>query len=407
MELRNVYINIRKASIGNKIGGVLFTFYLFFFFYWGREAGFREVPTKILTPIFLIVAISMGSMKIFFNSVVIKYYIFLLLFGILSFFWITDYTTYIRQVQMMVGIIAIGLIVFHFVKRYNIAAIGFFTIFISSLLLLKKGLDISSVTFTSALGELDADNTLKSYEENANTLAMLYLIGMCSIYAFKSIFYNKYISYLNYVGILALIYGISLTGSRSTLIAGVLLIILDFITIESLKLWIKIVVLSFFVLFALNFFESFLFQTAAGTKLLNTGGTGSDFARQSMLNEAWEMYVYNPFFGIGLGNVVALSTLGLYTHNEFLEIMATMGTFGLILYLSFLLYYFKTIRKLRLINSQLYSAFVNNFYVYIFMGLFGVWFTDAFFYILLFIQLAEAERIIANQKNKNLSVTNF
>jgi hypothetical protein len=399
MELSQIFKRFKNASVKTKIWGIFFAFYLFFFFYWGREEGFREIPTKVLTPIFLLLAISNGALNIFFNSTVIKSYIFLAIFGIISFFWVTENSTYSRQVQMMLGIIAIGLVLFHFVRRYNIAALGFLTIGVSALLLLRKGFEISSVSFSSALVDLSIDNTLKSFEENENTLALLYLIGICSVFAFKSKFTNKYINLVSYFGAAALIYGISLTGSRSTLIVSAVLVLFDFVADKSVKMIYKIIMLVLFWVFALGFLENIFFLTGAGEKFLNTGSTKSDLARERMIIESWQMFANNPFIGVGLGNVVTLSTFKLYAHNEFLEIMATMGIVGLVLYCSFLFYYFKTIRKLRDINVFVYNAFLNNFFVYVFMGLFGVWFTDAFFYILLFIQLAEAERLIFISKS--------
>jgi hypothetical protein len=402
MELREIYLQAKNAPIERKIINLVFTFYLMFFFYWGREEGFREIPTKVLTPIFALVALLMGSGKYILSSEPIKRYLYFLFIAALSYFWASFTTPFLRQLQMMSGIVAIALILHHFIIKYNTAAIGFITISLGSILLLRKGFEISSVTFVSALGDLDVDNTLKSLETNENSLACLYLIGMCSIYAFNSIVNNRYLNIIGYLGVFALLYGISLTASRSTLTAGVLLIVLNFVTTKSIKLWLKILIIFVFVVYAFSLLENILFATGAGEKLLNTGNSSSDQVRKIMIAESWEMFVNNPLLGVGLGNVVALSTFKLFSHNDILEVAATLGVLGISFYFFFLFKYYLTLRKLKKINQHIFLVFRNNFIVYLFMGFFSVWFSDTFFFILLFMQIAESNRRILLYAKLNL-----
>lgn len=405
MEIVQIYNQIKRVPYENKVYNLLFGFYLMFFFYWGREEGFREIPTKVLTPIFALIALLGGSAKYIFSSEPLKRYFYFLLFAALSYLWAVYTTPAIRQIQMMAGILAIAMVLYYFIVRYNTATFGFTIISIGCLLMLYKGFELSSVTLVSALGDLNADNTLKSLEENENSLACLYLIGMCSIYVLISKVSNTFINYAGYAGILALLYGISLTASRSTLIAGALLIVLNFLSTRSIKLGVKIFILILFVAFALSFIQNILFSTGAGEKLMSTGDSVSDHVRELMLIEAWDMFIANPFLGVGIGNVVALSTFGLYAHNDLLEVAATMGVLGISIYLLFFKYYYETIKQLKNINPVLYTTFINNSIIYLFMGLFGVWFTDAFLYILLFMQIAEADRLIMlyNKTNKIVS----
>jgi hypothetical protein len=406
MELREIYFQAKNSSIERKIINLFFAFYLMFFFYWGREEGYREIPTKVLTPIFALIALLMGSGKYILSSEPIKRYLYFLFVAAFSYFWASFTTPFLRQLQMMSGIVAIALILHHFIIKYNTAATGFVILILGSILLLRKGFEISSVTLVSALSDLNADNTLKSLETNENTLACLYLIGMCSIYAFNSIVNNRYLNTIGYLGVFALLYGISLTASRSTLTAGVLLIVLNFATTKSIKLWLKILIIFVFVIYAFSLLQNILFATGAGEKLLNTGDSSSDQVRMIMIGESWEMFVNNPLLGVGLGNVVALSTFKLFTHNDILEVAATLGVAGITFYSYFLFKYYLTLRKLKELNRILYLTFLNNFIIYLFMGLFSVWFTDSFFFILLFMQIAESKRQVLLYAKINLHSRN-
>jgi O-antigen ligase len=176
--------------------------------------------------------------------------------------------------------------------------------------------------------------------------------------------------------------------------AGILLIILNFTTTQSIKIWQKALIIVLFMVFALSIFENLLFATGAGEKLLSTGDSTSDKVREIMIGEALGMFANNPIIGVGLGNVVVLSTFKLFSHNDFLEVAATLGIVGLTFYSFFLIKYYRSLRRLKEVNRMVYLTFLNNFYVYLFMGLFSVWFTDAFYFILLFMQVAECERLI-------------
>lgn len=401
MEIVQIYQNIKRVPFVDKIFNLLFAIYLIFFFYWGREDGFREIPTKILTPIFAIFALIGGAGKYIFLSEPLKRYFYFTLLAIFSYTWAVQTTPALRQIQMMVGILAISLVLFFFIIKYNTASLGFIVISIGCLLMLKKGFELSSVTFVSALDDLSVDKTLKSLEENENSLACLYLIGICSLYAFIGIVKNNILNYAVYVGIFSLLYGISLTGSRSTLMAGALLIVLNFLFTKSIKLSVKILLIIAFSLFAFGFIENILFASGAGEKLRHTGESYSDYVRKMMLIEAWNMFIFNPVLGVGIGNVFALSTFGLYAHNDLLEVAATLGIVGISLYLLFIKYYIDKLRKLKKINPELYVIFFNNLIIYLFMGLFGVWFTDAFLFILLFMQIAETERLLMLSEKLN------
>ena len=393
MKISGILLNIRKIKISEVFLGLLLITYLAFFFYIGREQGYREIPTKILTPIMFVVAIIMGGLFSAFQKSHLPSLILFTIWALLTYFWSESKEFHFRQLQMLVGNIVIGVVLISFINKINAFLLIAVTISICSILLFIKGLEVSSVTFISAISDLDVDNTFKSFEENENSLASLYLLGITSIFYILNCIDGKVIKIIFYGGILTLIYGISLTASRSTLMGSLFLISLNFLGSHKYKFRLKVFFVAIVTFFLLTYFINFFVLTGAGEKFLQTGSSSSDYARSLTLTESLNMFSNNLFFGIGLGNVAFKSSLNLYAHNDLLEVAATTGIIGLILYALFLNSYYKIIRTVKIINFELFNCFRSVFYTYLFMGLLGVWFTDVFFYIILATQIGESIRL--------------
>lgn len=69
----------------------------------------------------------------------------------------------------------------------------------------------------------------------------------------------------------------------------------------------------------------------------------SDATRKVLINEGMSLFYNHPIFGIGYGNT--LSILGLYTHNNYVEILASGGIIGFAIYYS--MYAYTLIKSVR------------------------------------------------------------
>jgi len=57
-------------------------------------------------------------------------------------------------------------------------------------------------------------------------------------------------------------------------------------------------------------------------------GDKSAFSRRYLLVTAWELFKQNPLLGIGLNNFKANNILGLYAHNNYVELLCDLGIVG-------------------------------------------------------------------------------
>jgi len=88
-------------------------------------------------------------------------------------------------------------------------------------------------------------------------------------------------------------------------------------------------------------------HTLVGRRLETTAETEADEGtRSDLYRRGFELFLEYPIVGVGLGNFLSASKLGLYAHSEFMEILASTGLIGCALY--FPIYYIPWRRLTRL-----------------------------------------------------------
>lgn len=93
------------------------------------------------------------------------------------------------------------------------------------------------------------------------------------------------------------------------------------------------------------FFESSLY-----TRLLTRGMLISDEqARSAMYQEAWQMFLAKPLFGVGFKQYEVLSSFRTYSHSTYAEIIATTGIIGTVIY--FFPYFLISINLIRILKD--------------------------------------------------------
>ena len=94
--------------------------------------------------------------------------------------------------------------------------------------------------------------------------------------------------------------------------------------------------------------------------------TGSSSQRSQVLKRSILVAIRYPLFGVGLGNFHHKSFQELGTHNAYTEVAAETGIAALVCYIIFLVH---PIRKLRLIERELFERNENSRFYYLAIGL--------------------------------------
>ena len=110
-----------------------------------------------------------------------------------------------------------------------------------------------------------------------------------------------------------------------------------------------------------------------------------DDTRSALLEDALNTGARHPFFGIGPGNMIFYSNDGGFSHNSYLELFATTGFFGTILFVWMILSFIKMqIKRYRVTRNPMFMyliittivwALYNNLYVFYS----GIWLITFFF----------------------------
>lgn len=108
-------------------------------------------------------------------------------------------------------------------------------------------------------------------------------------------------------------------------------------------------------------------------------------SRSALLKDAFVTGCRHPVFGVGPGNMIFFSNDGHFAHNSFLELFATSGLFGTILFVLMVWSFFRTqMRRYRATQNKMFQylaitalfwALYNNLYVFYS----GIWLISFFF----------------------------
>lgn len=204
-------------------------------------------------------------------------------------------------------------------------------------------------------------------EQGKNSLA--FFCAISSIVSFWYLIFNKnkiFYLVLFIINFYALIY----TQSRGSLIVCILSVLLVYIyniskqknrlqkVAKNLSYVLAILFISIFFLDVLNstyfsFLESYVERFS---KLSGGDITQAESLRSSLINNAWETFLLNPFIGIGTHNFLSFN--GYLTHNQYLQLASENGFFISLLFVVVLFRYI-----LRFFKYGKYADDIKVYYV--------------------------------------------
>ncbi|MDQ0883019.1 O-antigen ligase [Peribacillus sp. V2I11] len=191
----------------------------------------------------------------------------------------------------------------------------------------------------------------------ALNLCIAFSGGIYYLYKENRSFYKQLIFLL----IISLIFtAMIFTGSRKVLIYCLIVFLLQtFFKSKRKFIWATIVVVAIYIC-VINI-EVLYFYIGHKIDIFGSGNkaslyANSDAIRSSLILGGFQLFS-NNIFGVGLGGVAR--ELGNYAHNNFIEILTSLGIIGFIVYYSIYIYPLIKLRKIA-IPKELFIYFVSS-----------------------------------------------
>lgn len=196
-----------------------------------------------------------------------------------------------------------------------------------------------------------------SFLDNANTYTMYFiLLSLINLFGYIKHQPEKIsINIVTIVSVAFMVYFVLISGSRKSLIIACFVFIY-YIVIFTIN--VNRVIASNFGAFFSSIFKLFIYisglvvSVTSSVYILNSPyfkrmnelfqavlsfdtKEGSMNERILMINKAFEIWSHNPVFGMGVDSFRYISGFGKYSHVNYLELLATTGILGFLLYYSF------------------------------------------------------------------------
>lgn len=125
------------------------------------------------------------------------------------------------------------------------------------------------------------------------------------------------------------------SGSRKSLAATVVFLGLSgflFMKKRNLGLMILVILIGFA---SFNWVYNYILEsTTVGARLTGDHLEGGTAIRMELVNEGYQLFLSSPVIGIALGSFSSYSSSGMVAHNDYIEVLASLGLMGFILYMA-------------------------------------------------------------------------
>lgn len=292
------------------------------------------------------------------TNIILNAYMLFVLFATASSLWSIDFdNTSFRAMQLFVILINL-FIVYNAMEKFSLQntflngiLLASFVNYLLLLGLIPAPFDIYDANATRAIGTVG----------NANSLASIMITSIFSsiIYLHKEKQISKIFFYYQYVNIFLATYLIFLTVSKKGIIFGILLIFMYLmLTMKQPK---KLLILStfgaIFIVIILNFLNledlatvydrTIMRFSALESQLGQESKFGSTGERKYFIELGWSLFQDKPLFGYGLATFRFLNSFGLYSHNNYIELLVGVGLIGTLIFYSMYFFLFKIIFKMK------------------------------------------------------------
>lgn len=318
----------------SKLFYILLVFYMSWF-----QAAFFQVNNLLMVfgaPMILFLLLHMYRYKVnlkkAFPLEIIVWVVFGLIVLTMGFFNATDKMLHISSVITYFQFLLVTWAIYY-ISRCD----GKVDFFINSFIILAI---ISALTSLVIAYDYGGGRLTMGQNNNPNTLGLMMTFGIGFI-LFKLRLHKILKSTFLLLLIILFTYVIILTGSRKSILSGLLLFLfwifmVSMPQIKSLPLINKIKYLLILIIFiaALYFIlYPILVDSILWERLIRLFQFGSE-TRSGMYVEAWRIFKEYPVFGAGMQQYRVISIYGTYSHSTYAEAIANTGIVGTFIYFS-------------------------------------------------------------------------
>jgi O-antigen ligase len=308
------------------------------------------------------------------NSMIAIYFLFFV-FAFSSVFWTVDsfFTLFTAKRMFLVWVNLI--VILNVLKLYKMHSAIIYGLMIGVFFNLFLSLELVDLGYQIYGSEVDL--TMTSVRFRGSTFQPNMLGGICVFTIMGAMLIMHYAkTKLTYIlpilAIFSAYYLIMLTISRASLVISSLLLLIFLMRMFINKSTRSYFIVASLVVFLLaSYYVDFqqfsetlsnVFDRLIGMISGVSGGQAdsSTSERMKLLKMAIQLFKENPFFGTGLDTMRVLLFDGLFAHNTYIELLATLGPIG------FMLYY--SIHILIVRNIFLVDDIWLKFYLLVFMG---------------------------------------
>ena len=349
--------------------------------------------------------------RYYINSVIVIYTLFLL-YAFSSIFWTVDpfFTTFTSKRILFVLINMI--VIYNILKIYrfdNAIFIGLSIGIFYNVLLANHIIEVGYDLYGSAAGIESVRFSGSTFQPNMLGGVALFNIMGLSYLIYKS--KSKIMIFIYFISVLLSYYLMILAISRASMVLAIIPLSVTLLYLYSKKEYRTIIVSSIIIIILAGLYFIDIQQLMDGIDKVIQRLNGlfssdlkhkdaSTLERMKLLHMAIEIYKEHPFFGTGLDTMRVLLFDGLYSHNNYIEILASIGPIGFILYYSI---HFVVIKKILSVKEfWLKAILLSNIFVILLFDMAGVNYYSKYvlFYLLLFSHLGEENSKKDDNKTK-------
>lgn len=316
-----------------------------------------------------------------------------LLYEIASFFWSVNQTIALNQLLTQIQLYILFMFVYLCMYNYGTLSKFFNATYLSGIVLLVYSIYVYE-GLINFLFIMETGHRMGDLIGNQNTFGITF--SYATLIAFYKYIYDKKLSHLIFA--LTFVFFAFSSGSKKVaflLIMGLIILSISKYGVKKIYKGIIVSIISLFVGFFL--IQLPIFSTIY--KRLESfiqGTSSSDSFRYKLISDGIDLLIDNPLFGYGLNNYRLFNFEQYYSHNNFIELLVSLGIIGFVL---FYCIFFKSIIDLFNIRNKLEKMHIIMIFYIVATLVFGyamVQFYSKSIWIVLGIVLSECDKLKNN-----------
>ncbi len=366
----------REESISVKILSILFMLYIASTIVFRMQYIYITYMIDIIMIFTFFLLWYMKKIKIYSGNKVVFAYFTFAIFALMSSFWAKNFDMAMLKSFQLIFISINIFLIYNIIKNYHIDNYFIYGVLIGSLFNYIFALGIVVSPF-----EIYLEERLQGTVGNPNSLSVVMIISI-----FVSIVYlakdkeksNIFLYYYQYINIILALYLIIMTVSRKGIVFGFALVFLQIlVSMKDVKSFVRFAGMSAIgIVIFINFinlddlwalYDKVMYRfNVLGEGLAHTDSrAGSTGIRLYLAEIGFNLFENHPLVGVGINNFKAYSPGGLYSHNNYVELLAGVGLVGSMIFYSIYIFLFQKILQIKKTDVK----FIFTFFLIVLLGM--------------------------------------